>query len=209
VKGCDRLLLVLPVLAAGCATVARPAVPAQRTGLRHDSYGYPFEELDILVGLRTFDDAGFEPHERAGLVGLDFAEGAGLGNLWLEGGIHYTFDEESDVVIGGTEYELAADTLELSAGLVYGRWFGRWRPFVGAGGSFLFADFDRVDQGVVVEDEDSTPGGYGKLGILFAVSERTHVGIEYRRFEGADLTLGGVGLDPSSGTFALVFGTRF
>jgi hypothetical protein len=195
---------------AGCASTAPaasglPAVERERYG----EYGLPFEELDVLLGIRSFDEETADPHEHQGLVGLDFAESAGLGNLWLEGGIHYTFDEESDVVVAGTEYELGSDTLELSVGLLFGGWLGRWRPFVGAGGSFLFVDADRVDQGVVVEDEDSTPGGYGKVGLLFAVSERAHVGIEYRRFEGADLDLGGVDVDASSGTFALVFGTSF
>jgi hypothetical protein len=206
--------VVVMAVSAGCASAA-PADPAGASAVvtvqreLHRDYALPFEELDVLLGVRSFDEVGADPNEDQGLIGLDFAESAGLGNLWLEGGIHYTFDEESDVVVAGTEYELGSDTLELSVGLLFGGWFGRWRPFVGAGASFLFVDLDRVDQGVVVEDEDTTPGGYGKIGLLFAVSERAHVGIEYRRFEGADLSLGGTELDPGSDTLALIFGTSF
>ena len=206
--------LVVTAASAGCAATA-PADPAGARSLSvaqrepHRHYDLPFEELDVLLGVRSFDEVGGDPTEDQGLIGLDFAEGAGLGNLWLEGGIHYSFDEESDVVVAGTEHELGSDTLELSVGLLFGGWLGRWRPFVGAGGSFLFVDVDRVDLGVVVEDEDSTVGGYGKVGLLFAVSERAHVGLEYRRFEGSDLSLGGTDLDPGSDTFALIFGTSF
>ena len=83
--------LALLAPAAGCASVATTPVAPNQQGFYRERYrsdGLPFEQIQVLAGLRTFDDDGFDPHEREGLIALDVAEGMGLGNLWLEGGIH-------------------------------------------------------------------------------------------------------------------------
>ncbi len=190
--------------ATGCAVT--PASPQRAHGDRVD---YRLEQLNVVLGVRSFDASAWEPQEDQGLVGLDFAEFANLGNVWLEGGIHHSFDEEDETPPGGTALELETETLELSAGLHAGLPLGRFQPYAGAGLSFLFVELERIDQGVVVEDDDSTPGGYAKIGLLFAVAPGAHVGVEYRRFEGGDVSRGGTELDTSSGTLALVFGASF
>ncbi len=191
------------------AATACAAAPAPAPAVHHDRVPYRLAQLNVAFGLRSFDASAWEPQEDQGLVGLDFAEFANLGNVWLEGGIHYSFDEEDETPPGGRALELDIETLELSAGLHAGLPLGRFQPYAGAGLSFLLVELEQIDQGVVVEDDDSTPGGYAKIGLLFAVAPGAHVGVEYRRFEGGDVSRGATELDTSSGTLALVFGASF
>jgi hypothetical protein len=62
---------------------------------------------------------------------------------------------------------------------------------------------------VVFDDDDVAGGGYAKAGILLQVSRTSHVGLEFRHFEGGEVTLDGTDLATSYDQFVLVFGTSF
>lgn len=191
---------------AGCAAAQRGT---------DDPFAAPRElalhgrQLTFGAGVRSFEDQAFGRLDDPILLALAYCEPMGLETVRLEGGLHYTYDE-ADGTSAGQDVRLKGSTLELSAGLNYSFLFARLRPYLGFGASLLFLNLRGVDDvGALFDDDDATVGGYAKAGLLFQVSRSSHVGLEFRHFEGGEVTLDGTDLATSYDQFALVFGTSF
>lgn len=165
-------------------------------------------QLNFGAGVRRLEDADFGRLDGPILLALDYCEPMGLESVRLEGGLHYTYDE-ADGTSGGQAVRLKGETLELSAGLNYSYLLARLRPYLGFGASLLFLNLRGIDEDVdaVFDDDDATVGGYAKAGLLFQVSRTSHVGLEFRHFEGGGVTLDGTDLGTNYDQFVLVFGT--
>jgi len=164
----------------------------------------------ILVGLRSFEDGGFDRLDDQLELGVDFLQPIGLRHLRLEGGLHYSFDEANGTEVGGDGVELHSETYELTTGLNAAVLWRRLRPYLGVGGSLLLVNLRGLDASdEVFRDEDVTVGGYVKAGLLLQVSGSVHVGFELRHLEAGELSLGDDDLDGSYDQVVLVFGTCF
>ena len=88
---------------------------------------------------------------------------------------------------------------------------GALRPRSRYGAALQFLEMRGVDEDldVVFDDDDVTVGGYAKAGVLFRVSRASHVGIEFRHFEGSDVTLDGTNLETSYDEVLFVLGSSF
>jgi hypothetical protein len=193
------------VLATGCIT----------PGPGPDVWEPPRErrQSNFLIGLVSFEDDDFRRTDDQVLAALDYTEPIGLGPLRLEGGIHFSYDESSERLVSGMGERTRADMLELSAGLLYTLQpeDSRLLPYAGLGASLYFLQMRGLDdqREEVFRDSDSTAGGYGKIGILFRTSPGSHVGIEYRRGLGGDVSIDSRDITVDYHSVALVFGTNF
>ena len=106
---------------------------------------------------------------------------------------------------------LKGETCEIAVGLNYGYLLSRMRPYLGFGASVMFLNLRGIDEDVdlVFDDDDTTVGGYAKAGILFQVTRTAHVGLEYRHFEGGEVSLDGTDVGTNYDQFLVVFGTSF
>ena len=203
--------VVALVLLVGCA--AHHSAPRQRP-FEDDPFSESTElarygrQLSLSPGLRSFNDDGFGRLQDQLSLSLDYCEPMGLGPLRLEGGLHYSYDE-ADGTFQGQDVRLKARTFELSAGVNYSLLVWRFRPYVGGGAAFQFLNLTGVDEEANTEfdDDDGTLGGYLKAGILFQTTRASHIGLEYRRLLGGEVTLDGTDLDTSYDQVALVFGS--
>lgn len=200
-----RLLVSLPALLAACAgtsqefaTIPPDAPPDER------------RQLNFGIGPRSFEDEDFGRLDDHVAFTLDYCEPMGLRRVRLEGGFAYSNDE-GDAEVGGEDVNLDAHTYELSLGANWSHLFGRVRPFAGAGASVLWLEKEGVDDDLdlVFEDEDTAVGGYAKAGVLFEITPRSHVGIEFRHFEGGDASFDGTELETSYDQVVLILGTGF
>ena len=167
-------------------------------------------QLNFGVGVRNFEDGALGRLDSPVALALDYCERMGTKNLRLEGGLHYTYDE-ADGRSGGQEVRLKGETCEIAVGLNYGYLLSRMRPYLGFGASVMFLNLRGIDEDVdlVFDDDDTTVGGYAKAGILFQVTRTAHVGLEYRHFEGGEVSLDGTDLSTNYDQFLVVFGTSF
>jgi hypothetical protein len=197
--------LALALALAGCAAAPREDEPVAPTDV-----AVLGRQLNFLAGVREFEDAGFGRIDSPGVIGIGFCEPMGARQMRLEGGLQYTFDE-ADGLSGGQPVRLKGQTCEVSAGLHYSFLVTRLQPYLGFGASLLFLNLRGIDEdaGTVFDDDDVTGGGYAKAGLLFQVSRTSHVGVEYRHFEGGEASLDGTDLSTNYDQFVLVFGTSF
>jgi len=189
---------------SGCAAAGSGEAPAP------EELALLGRQSTILVGLRSFEDEGFDRLDDQLALGLDFLQPIGLRHLRLEGGLHYSFDEANGTESGGDGVELHSETYELTTGVNAAVLWRRLRPYLGAGGSLLLVNLRGIDASdEVFHDEDVTVGAYVKVGLLFQVTGSVHVGLELRHLEAGDLALGDDDVDGSYDQVVLVFGASF
>lgn len=167
-------------------------------------------QLSFGAGLRGFSDEQFGALDDQFAVALDYCEPLGLGALRLEGGMHYSYDDATGTA-GGETTHLDAWTFELLVGANLSHQLGRLRPYIGAGVGLLFLDLRAVDEDVDVlfQDGEGTVGFYAKAGLLLQVTPASHVGLEFRHFEGGDVTLDGTEVGTDNDEVLIVLGSSF
>jgi len=189
----------LLLLTGACATT--------RSGM-DEPFGPPWTRLDVGIGVRSYDDLG--PTDDATALFLDYEEGDSVGPFGLEGGIHYAWDRRSVSTMTGSD-ELTARTVEISAGLRRQLDDPAFPivPYLGAGGSLLFARLRTMDAGgSFATDDDVALGGYAKGGLLLRLRRGATIGVEVRRLLTGPLSFGGQELDGDATQIALVFAAR-
>lgn len=168
------------------------------------------KQLNVGVGVRAFEDEALGTLDDQVAWMLDYCEPIDLGPVRLEGGLHYSYDEADDTS-GGQDVRLKGQTFEGSVGLNVSQRFGRLRPYVGFGAALLFVDLRGIDEDVdlVFDDDDVTFGGYVKGGLFLQITPTSHVGVEFRHFEGGDVSLDGTEIGTAYDQVVFVFGTSF
>ena len=81
------------------------------------------------------------------------------------------------------------------------------RPYVGAGGSLIWAELAGDSGTSRVTEDDTTLGTYLKAGILFGLPGFHHIGVEVRRLDAGVLTFTGGEANADSLEVLLIFGT--
>jgi len=167
-------------------------------------------QLSFGAGVLSYEDEGFGDLDDQRVFTIDYCEPMELGALRLEGGLHWAYDDSHETV-GGQDVRLRGRTFDASVGVNLSQSFGRLRPYFGVGGSLLFLELRAVDEATdtVFDDDEVTAGAYAKAGMLFQVTRTAHVGIEFRHFEGGDVTLEGADLDTSNDEILFLLGTSF
>ena len=170
-----------PALAPAAAFVT-PASPAPlRVG------GPWISHITVLGGGRWLDKDDWEPLEEQLVFGLQLDEAeAGDGNGY-EIGVLYADDEDN---IEATTYE----------GFVGYRHTFRedteaWHPFVSAGLSAVWGEVELPAPGSNPGDDDYIFGVYARAGLLWDVSERVRLGLDYRHLFAQDYELELAGQD--------------
>jgi len=201
------VLASLVVLGAGCS--ALPAAGEGRDAVAEADLALRGRQSDLRAGARSFEGDGFGRMDDQLALGVDYLAPIGLANVRLETGLHYSFDETQGETASNTE-NLETYTLELTAGPNVAWSVGRFRPYLGAGGSLIFVQqraLDAADD--VFRDNDITWGGYLGGGLLFQMTRSSHVGLEYRHLFAAEVTLDGQDVDASYDQVVLVLGASF
>lgn len=205
------LLLAVPALAS-CAALAQtsPRPPRREPPPTPDESAVLARQVNFGAGLRTFEDDDFGRLDDQLVWTLDYCEPMELGPVRLEGGMSYAYDEADDTS-GGQDVRLKSRSYGLSVGLNLSHELGRLRPYAGLGAALQFLELRGIDEesDLVFDDDDVTVGGYAKAGVLFRVSRASHVGIEFRHFEGSDVTLDGTNLETSYDEVLFVLGSSF
>jgi hypothetical protein len=204
------LPLVLVIALASCAAPSIQAQPRQDPFRAPPPLAVYGRQVSFGVGLRTFEDEDFGELDDQVAWTLDYCEPMQAGALRLEGGMHYSYDDASGTS-GGEDVRLKSKTFELSVGVNLSQLAGRFRPYMGIGASLLFLELRALDEDVDVlfDDDELTVGGYAKAGLLFQVTRTSHLGVEFRHFEGGDVTLDGQDLGTSYDQLLFVLGTSF
>lgn len=214
-----RVSLLLPLLlTAACSTVGTSVRPASTSVLAEPAFASapassvargPGDELDsaekenrvnVYLGGRQLDEDDYDPIDRQGVLGIEFARqahGAGIG--W-EVGVQAGAKKED---VGSTDVE--GTTRELYAGLR--KTFGDSivRPVIGVGAALINSKIDGNGQ----DDDDSSLAAYAHLGIGADVSPDVTLGLDLRILFGSDLDLGGVSTDADYGQLAFFIGFGF
>ena len=177
------------------------------TPTRHPGYGsIGRSRLHILLGTRTMTDPAWGVLDSQTMVGLDFSHHPEGFLVAMDIALLYARDSAT---IAGSS--VTAEEVEFSLG--FSKTFferSRFQPYVGLGGSLLYAEWAGSPGGVGLQRQTGTTfGGYGKLGLLFKIQSYQHLGIEYRGLRGTSLTSGTTSFDADYDQFAFVFGAVF
>jgi len=178
----------------------------------------PVFRFDTLVGARAFaDDRAWEPLDDQLDLGVSYVTPL-LGERsvhfdrfsdWLSWdlGIAYAFDRSDRA-----DVEVESQIFDLSAGLIFEppRPDLRLSPYVGAGWTLSFTDFDEEVGGMKFRERDVVGSPYLRGGMRFRLDPYRHVGVDVRwRAPGDDEFVDGVGGSIESTTVALLFGAAF
>ncbi len=86
---------------------------------------------------------------------------------------------------------------------------GKIHPYVGAGVSWIHADFQGSQGGVTVSDSDGSVAGYVHAGLQFDLSDAFLIGGDFRYLYGSDIELFGVDGDADYWQVAGFIGARW
>jgi hypothetical protein len=149
--------------------------------------------LDLLLGSRAFDEDFYEPLDEHDSVGFAFAIEDPRSGHGFEAGL-LASDEEATVSIASVDMAV----VELWAG--YRHTFGgsdaRWRPFIGAGPTFLVGEVSGSIAGLgSAEVTDSALGLYAQAGVRFPITGFLQLGATLRAVFGTDVEEQGIEAD--------------
>jgi hypothetical protein len=203
-----RHALLLALLSASCSATRSGQGEVFPSPPRSAVHG---RQVNFGTGLRSFSDPDFGRLDEQVVLTFDYCEPIGYERVRLEGGLHYSQEEASALDAGGMVRRLKGESFEGSVGINISTLLGPLRPYVGIGVSMLFLSVRGLDEssGVVFDEEDVTLGGYLKGGLLFQITRTSHLGVEFRHFEGGDASLGGADFGTAYDQVLLVFGTSF
>ncbi len=188
-----KLACCLAVLAlASCAST--PAVRADETAADVKDM-----RITLYLGARQLDEEeDFEPAEDQAMIGAEFVYERPESAVGFEIGLMGSADEGE--ALG---FDVEGNTSELYGGIRKTFGSGVVRPVLGAGVSFLNAEFKASG---VASDDDSSIAGYLHGAVLFDISRSFFLGVDVRYLLGSDLEIGGVDTDADYAQYALVLG---
>ncbi len=154
------------------------------------------------LGARSFDFGDeVSDIEDQGVIGVEFSQEYAQWPVGWEAGIMGS--AASDDVNGN---DIDSATAELYGGVRKSFGTGRFRPYVGAGLSWIRVAFDTDALG---EDDDGSLGVYAHGGVAYQFTPLFSLGLDVRGLFGTDIDLYGENLDADYGQVALVAGFSF
>lgn len=131
----------------------------------------PEERLGFMLGYRSWSDDLFDEADSGVAVGVDYARTNADGLGWEVGGLGSLGSSGGDITSAGAElYGGVRKSFDLD----------RWRPYVGAGATLLYAGADDEADNQVSDNLDLTPGLYLRGGVLYDIDAKTYVGFDVR-----------------------------
>lgn len=206
--------LLAAVLLSGCALAPVASDIVRPGGLPSSPYDR-IRQVNTRIGAMDLDDERWGRLDSPTVLGLDYVESIGLDWFALEGGLTWAYDEAGAIIPGGDDagqrVEESLAFFEFSAGVLLTPPPGlyRLRPYVGGGASILWTDVDSIVDDALFDDDDNGLGAYAKTGILFQVTDDTHIGIEVRWLDSEAISAGDRRLSLDGMTVAVVFGASF
>jgi len=79
---------------------------------------------------------------------------------------------------------------ELSYGVIFSRFTGKFQPYIGGGISFVNAGVDWNEVGRDFDDEDTSAGWYLAGGLAWRVASKLQLGVDVRQLGGTEIELG-------------------
>jgi opacity protein-like surface antigen len=158
----------------------------------------------LMVGERSLDEDDWEPFDSPTVYGVEFDESSpGSGN-GFEAGFFYTTDEDDDVA-GKVEVK----TYEFYGGVrhTFRPGQGGLHPFVSAGLDLEHGRIKVTAPGVSEADGDLVVGAYARAGLLWDITERVRLGVDYRYLFAQDFNIfdSNLNSDYDQVTFSLGF----
>ena len=161
-----------------------------------------------LLGARQLDDTpAWRPLDEPFVFAVE-AEFHGADSI-LGPEIGLSLAADGDEIMG---IDVQSAFAELYVGLRLTGTFGSsgsLHPYVGAGGSFVFADITGVSGLLEVSDDDVSFGAYVHAGIYWTFGRAFSLGVDGRVLAGTDVELLGVSTDADYEQLALLFGVGF
>jgi len=184
---------------SSAAPTSSVVAPAMRAGDNLNT-AEKSNRVSVYLGGRSLDEDDYDPVDRQGVLGIEFARetpGSGIG--W-EVGVFASAKEDD---VAGIDVE--GSTREIYAGLR--KSFGDQiiRPVIGVGAALINSKIDGNGQ----DDDDSSLAAYAHVGIGADVSPSVTLGLDLRFLFGSDLELGGVDTDADYGQLAFFVGFAF
>lgn len=163
------------------------------------------------IGGRGLDEDIWSPLEDQGVLGVEY-DGAPVDSLiGLEAGIVGSVATEDVAVTGPAIVELRGAVFETYVGARLsppGRDPGL-KPYVGAGVSLVSAAIEAESGSTVVDDDDSSLGGYVHGGLYYLAGSGLRVGLDVRGVFGTDMTLFGASGDADYAQVTVLIGGSF
>jgi opacity protein-like surface antigen len=164
--------------------------------------------VTLMVGERSLDGDDWGPFDSPSVYGVEFDETSpGSGN-GFEAGLFYTNDQDDDVAaaIAG---EVEVTTYEFYGGVrhTFRPGQGGLHPFVSAGLDLEHGRIKLTAPGVSEADGDLVAGAYARAGLLWDITDRVRLGVDYRYLIAQDFEIfdTSLGTDYDQVTFSLGF----
>jgi len=168
----------------------------------------PQQQVSLYLGQRSFaEDSFWIPNEDQVVGAIEYSREDRADIVGWEIGLAGSSDESSD----GAGNPWTGGTGELYGGLRKSWGDGAFRPYVGAGLSYIEAEWELYGQ----TDDDNSLAGYLHGGVQWLLGRSFALGLDIRTLFGSSLSLGQhtVGFDiPGDADYvqvALSFGWRF
>ena len=176
------------------------ATPTLAGGNANFFLGYREINNDTIDGLELDALNG----QLAGGVSVDFHTGT-LPFNWVAGLYRSSREEEENIPFGGT-FDMEATFTEVSFGLLKNWKYGRIRPFVGGGLTYVKGELEISLGGQSEDFDDSKVAFFEEGGVYWHLENGLNIGLGGRFVFGADLELEGSDLDADYFQGGLILG---
>lgn len=127
--------------------------------------------LGFMLGFRSWNDALFDEVDSGVTAGIDYARTNASGLGWEVGALGN---------IGTNNGNVTGAAAEIYGGVRKSFDLDRWRPYVGAGATLMYAGADDPNGNQVSDNLDLTPGLYLRGGVNYDIDESMYIGIDVR-----------------------------
>jgi len=165
----------------------------------------PWQQIDVSVGARSYD--GFDPVDDQTAFGLEYVAERPGDDFGVAFGVTYSSESGSDPSVGDVDSQVFDASLGLRRTFDVSDFA---RPYVGIGVSLISASA-KVDSpgGGSQSDDDLSQAFHLRVGSLFDVTERFHIGFDARWVFGSSIDLDTLKGHGNSTQLALVAGYSF
>ena len=183
---------------------------------RQDSDRLPDSEspwelhLTLMVGERSLDEDDWGSFDSPTIYGVELDETSSRSGNGIEAGVFYT-NEERDDVIAGIAGDVEVTTYEFYGGVrhTFRPGQGGLHPFVSAGLVAEHGRFKLDAPGVSEADGELMVGAYARAGLLWDLTDRVRLGVDYRYVVSEDLKVFGNDLNNDHDEVAFSVGFAF
>ena len=167
--------------AAGWTDIQDAATPGRPPEVPHGPFADNWNHyVSLLGGQRWLDEDIWGDLDEPVVLGLELnGEASGSGNGYEVGGL-YTNDDADFGPVGPVESELTTGELYAGYRYTFNSDEQGLHPFVSAGADMMYGELKLSGGGSSSTEDDTVFGIYARAGLLWDVSERLRLGLDYR-----------------------------